>query len=158
MSTTTMSPTSNPPSSGSIRLLAAALSVFGLLLITIPISILVGPTIEVKLAPPVADWTVDIVAHEGQDLILAGSLRKTRTCDYQPPPRAVDEFGYNYVIESRNVAKIADWPVLGRPQRFGPWVIPGAAGHEVTVYQEHKCHPLWQVITVLGTYDDRRKP
>ena len=69
-----MSPASNAPSSGSIRLLAAALLVFGLLLITIPAGIIVGPTIEAHYLSPWEGWTATNVTREGDDLVIVGTV------------------------------------------------------------------------------------
>lgn len=158
MSTTMMSPASNAPSSGSIRLLAAALLVFGLLLITIPAGIIVGPTIEAHYLSPWEGWTATNVTREGDDLVIVGTMVRTRTCDYDPPPLAFNERGLPVQIVSHGGSKGRNWPPSDIPRVFGPWVIPGGAGQQWTISLEARCHPLWPIVVDVGHIDDRRKP
>lgn len=138
-----------------IRTLAWSLLLVGTLGILAPIALILGPQFESNHFPANTDWTVMSATHEGNDLVLAGTMLRKRTCNYDPPPRAFDDLGNTYLIVSRNLNAGRDWPVTGAPQKYGPWVLTGAAGRKVTVYIEHRCHPLWAIVSVLGSYDDR---
>lgn len=158
MSTTVMmSPVSNP-SSSAIKLLAAGLLLVGAGLVAIPVFLIAGPTIEAKYLSPWEDWTATSVTREGDDLVIVGTMVRTRTCDYDPPPLAFNDRGLPVQIVSRGGSKGRNWPPSSIPRVFGPWVIPGGAGQQWTISLEARCHPAWPIVVDVGHIDDRSKP
>lgn len=106
---------------------------------------------EAQRHPVITGWVVQKVTLEGPDIIIAGIMAKVRDCDYLPPPHARDEQGQNYEVISTSPTRASSWDAAGTPQRFGPWRVKGGAGHRLTFYLEHRCHPMWRQITELGT-------
>ncbi len=113
----------------------------------------IGGAVDV-VWPVLHSWRADSVQRDGADLIVSGAVIKSRQCEYVPPPRARFENGLNVVVVSLSTTARLSWDSDDLPQRFGPWRVPGGAGHEVTFYQHHRCHALWDTITELGVIDD----
>lgn len=123
---------------------------FGLMLAPVVVPYLGG--VYDKLFPVNKDWTVTRQWVEGADLLVEGTMVKARcTCKYVPPPRARDRDGFNFRVDSTSPTAATSWACDAKPQRFGPWRVVGAAGAEVTFYQEHQCTSLWTSFTELGT-------
>lgn len=133
--------------------LTVAAGAIGAVLVTVG-ALIVTPlavSLEQQYNPPLADWTVQSYTVEGRDVVVSGTVVKPRSCSYRPPPRARDEHGLNYLVESQTPTRNVTWAASDIPQRFGPWRVSGAAGKTLTFYQEHQCHPLWRLVVELGT-------
>ena len=113
--------------------------------------------LEEHLLPPMHGWRVTAWQVDGRDVVLTGTVIKTRACSYIPPPRARDENGQNYLVSSSAPAPTASWDASPRPQRFGPWRVAGGAGKQLIFYQEFRCHAGWNVVVEHGTLDTRTK-
>ena len=109
-----------------------------------------GSDWESELFPVNSQWHALTVKVEGADLIVAGTMVKTRSCAYIPPPRARDESGLNLKVISMAVTAGQSWSPSDGPQHFGPWRVIDGAGKKLTFYQEHKCHSVWNTFTTLG--------
>jgi hypothetical protein len=113
--------------------------------------------LELKYNPPMREWKPSVVWQEGRDVIVQGTVVKPRDCSYFPPPRARDEAGQNYFVESASTVAYLTWDNSLAPQKFGPWRVASALrpGHcrTLTFYQEHRCHLLWNLITELGSVE-----
>jgi len=105
---------------------------------------------EAKWRPVMKDWTVTEKRTDGADVIISGVVRKVRPCEYEPPPIAIGQRGENYAVVSTSAAPAVSLPATGVQLQFGPWRIVGGAGRQFTMYQEHRCHPLWIQLTKLG--------
>lgn len=131
----------------------AAAIVLGMVL-TVIVSIVVIPTtawVESELFPAMKDWQPTVVTIKGNDIELSGTVVKSRSCKYLPPPRARDENGTHYIVESDAPTRTMTWAPSDEPQKFGSWRVFGVRGKELTFYQEHRCHWLWDAVVVLGT-------
>lgn len=110
---------------------------------------------ESELFPVSTQWQALTVKVEGADLIVAGTMVKTRSCGYIPPPRARDESGLNMKVISMAATAGQSWAPADGPQHFGPWRVINGAGKKLTFYQEHKCHGLWPTFTTLGNLEGK---
>lgn len=106
--------------------------------------------LEQAVLPPQKDWHVTEWRIDGDDVVLTGLVTKTRDCEYHPPPRARDELGQNYLVDSASRMKALSWKASPIPQRFGPWRVIGGAGKRLHFYQEFRCHGLWLTMVDLG--------
>lgn len=110
----------------------------------------VGSWAESTLNPPVHGWTVTSIRAEGPDLLLNGTLEKTRFCEHVKPPRAKTSSGVNLLVVSSS-QNTSSWLPGDEPQRWGEWRVRGAVGQEVTSFLEYRCHALWPIFVKLGT-------
>lgn len=110
---------------------------------------------EASRMAPQRDWHVTEWHIDGEDVYLTGLVTYVRPCTYIPPPGARDEFGVNYMVVSKSKSPGSQWDVDERPQRFGPWVVYGAAGRRLTFYTTFSCHPMWETVVELGTLDTK---
>lgn len=116
-----------------------------------------GPSAEIALFPVSINWRVDRVAHEGDNLILSGTVvRNRKHCKYLAPPGARDGAD-NLGLISMSQGPTDTWAFSTVPQRWGPWVIVGGAGRRLEFFIHHRCHAAWMLTTELGQYDDRKR-
>jgi hypothetical protein len=128
------------------------------LLLGVVLVVPLASRIEAEQMPPQVDWRpTEWHVVDGRDVYVTGLVRYVRHCTYIPPPGARDENGQNYMIESRAQAAGKQWDVDERPQKFGPWIVYGGAGRQLTFYTTFKCHPMWETVVELGTLDTREK-
>lgn len=113
-------------------------------------------TAIVSALPVKHDFRVAKLGVDGFDVVVSGTMVKRWSCEYQPPPRAVDSSGLHYLVESSSATRSSNWPISNAPYAFGPWRIVGAAGRKVSIYQEDECLGVG-VFSWLGTIDTRNK-
>ena len=112
-------------------------------------------TIEPVLLPVNTDWHVTDARRDGNNLILTGTMRKRRDCVFLPPVIARDDSGQNYRLIHASPNRGSNWASSAEPQKFGPWIVEGAAGKRLTFTSVSECHSLWPTFSELGTYDAR---
>lgn len=127
---------------------AAVVAAFAL---TTIVALLAARTFEQNFMPVLVDWRASETRTEGDAVVVSGMQRKVRDCVYVGPIRAETAAGAHLLVTSRAPASGQNWVASAAPRAFGPWVIHGAAGHVVTLYAEHRCHPMWPVFSTLGT-------
>jgi hypothetical protein len=127
------------------KVLAAGAFVFGVVL-----SLIAMHTVEQRFLPVMKDWSVAQIVFDGEDVVLSGTMRKVRACEYEAPPRARTSDGDQLEVVSANVAATKTWAPADVPQQYGPWRIKHGFGHRVEVYQVHRCHRLWLTFSMLG--------
>lgn len=110
--------------------------------------------IENAWFPVLDDWQIAEWHYEGdRDVVLTGTMRKVRQCDYIAPIRVVDQFGVHYRVESRSPTAGQNWATDDGTRQFGPWVVIGGAGQKLRFYTEHQCSMPWKVFSQLGGLD-----
>lgn len=109
-----------------------------------------GSQLESRFDPVQEEWMPVSVEADGVDVIITGTVVKTRGCEYIPPPRARDIGGKHYTVVSTAPSSPFSWRPLDTPQWFGPWRVIGGCGVDLELYQEHHCHPLWPTFSILG--------
>ena len=122
-------------------------------------SVVVGATIAIPfaawlertVAPVMVNWTVLGKARSDGDLLVWGTVVKARNCRFIPPILARDDTGQSYIVESMNPVRSMPWAATDTPHRFGPWRVAGGAGKVLTFEQIHRCHPMWDQVSELGT-------
>ncbi len=117
-----------------------------------------APEVERRMFPVTRGWQVESVVVDGKDLVITGSLRKVRSCDYVPPPRARTSDGMNLLVTSASRTATSSWDKDEDRQFFGPWRVEGGAGRRVFFFQQHRCHILWDTFSELGVVDNRARP
>lgn len=108
---------------------------------------------ENRYFPVLKDWAPTSVQTVGEDLLVAGTQVKGRSCRYIPPIRAETSDGRHLVVESRATTSGQNWPPSLLPRQFGPWLIRGGAKQSVHLYAEHECHQGWRTFSALGRVD-----
>lgn len=128
-----------------IRAASAAAFVLG-----VSVGLLAVNVIEQRWFPVNTDWTIDDIRTDGRDVLISGTMRKVRACEYIAPVRARTSDGVHLLVTSTSPTSGQTWAPSIRPLQFGEWRIHGAAGSSVEVYQVHRCHPLWLTFSILG--------
>lgn len=103
-----------------------------------------------SMNPVIHSWRPTSVLQDGDDIVVSGTMVKARDCPFIAPPMARLETGQNVPIASTSPTAGMTWDNSEKPQRFGPWRIPGGARHHVTIYLRHQCHALWSTVTEVG--------
>lgn len=120
----------------------------------------VGPwllqSVEMSVYPVLTDWRPTSAVRDGKDLIVAGTMVKSRgECRFIPPQRARDEFSGKplAIVSSAPSDGTLNWDGNdGRPQEFGPWRVLNGANRVVSFYSEHQCPGSpWRTFSQLGT-------
>lgn len=111
-------------------------------------AMMVGPEIEGKLFPVIDHFKVTYTLAQGDDTLVAGTLRKGRACNWIEPWRAK-------TIQTNRALQIitppndsTNWPV-GEIE-FAPIIVVATRGEAFELWAEHECHPLWHTMTYLG--------
>lgn len=97
------------------------------------------------------DWQVERVEVVGADLVVYSTIVKSRGCNYKPPPIGFASTREPIAIKSLSKTAGANWPPGPERRPVGPWVLVGAAEKTVDIHQQHWCHPMWPVMSRLGT-------
>jgi len=101
-----------------------------------------------QMRPVVTDWTVTSVEVQGDNIVLSGTMHKTRDCLLLPPPIARDAAGKPYNIETPMWRPKDAGPAL---QPFGPWIVQGAVGKQLTFSMVYMCGRDRPTIVQVGT-------
>jgi hypothetical protein len=103
--------------------------------------------------PVITDWKIGAVAIDGADLVLTGTMRKTRDCLLIPPVVARDEKDRPYRLETQLWAhKDASTDV----QNWGPWRVINGAGHSLRFTMTYMCGGNYPTIVAVGKYEASR--
>ena len=100
-----------------------------------------------NLRPVITNWTITAVEVQGDDVILSGTMHKTRDCLLLPPPIARDASGKPYNIETP-MWRPKDASTALQP--FGPWIIQGAVGKQLTFSMVYMCRGNAPTIVHVG--------
>jgi hypothetical protein len=125
--------------------------VLALLFVSIFVLLPQGQRIDSYLNPVKKDWVVETQAFDGNDLIISGTLVKARSCTYLPPPRARDNFGNTFLVQSLSAGPGISWVASKHPQKWGPWRVVNGKNKVIEFYMVDKCHFLWDNVTILGS-------
>lgn len=114
--------------------------------------------IERQFFPVVEQFSVTSVDRYGPNVIISGTLKKSRPCVLIQDVQAYTSNGVLLEIEfmDRNTGKVSRPAIQDANQPFGPWVIKGGAGESVNLYSLHRCHALWTHETKLVTIKDSK--
>lgn len=115
-----------------------------------------GSELETWAFPVSRDWMVTEWHNDGNDVIVVGTFRKTRSCSYIPPPRVLSvAAGEPMLVRSESRTPVFSMPASQDLRKFGPWRVIDGANQKLLFHQEHECHPLWNVFTNLGSFDPK---
>jgi hypothetical protein len=102
--------------------------------------------------PVVTDWHVISAAHDGDDLVLTGTMIKRRNCTFVPPTLARDREGRNYAVISAAATAGKTWAASDDPQQYGPWRVVGGAGKRLTFLNVYLCGRSSPSVVELGVF------
>jgi hypothetical protein len=125
------------------RFVGALAFIFGCLLALLGLH-----TAEQRFAPVNVDWVVASKVVDGNDVVIQGTMRKRRACEFIAPPRARTIDGVSLQVKSMGSG--LSWAPSSQPQQYGPWRIYGGAASTFEMYLVHRCHPLWLTFSALG--------
>lgn len=103
-----------------------------------------------KLRPVIADWKVVEARAEQDDLVLHGTMLKTRDCLLVPPVIARDTAGQSYILESEARWQAKD--ASDEKQTWGPWRVRGAVGKKLKFLMVYICSGNTPTVIAVGTY------
>lgn len=105
---------------------------------------------EQEWFPVTRDLKISSLKIVDDDVILTGTVRKVRNCEYLAPVRARTLDGVPLQVVSGRKTATQTWSPSDTPQEFGPWTIFDGAGKEIEIYHVHRCNPLWLTYSQLG--------
>lgn len=112
--------------------------------------------IDTTVFPVVSDFTV-LKSYETPDgVVLEGVLTKKRNCEFigiNAYTNSVKLVGVRFMDEPKPGSVKPDTTRAVRIQMWGPWVIEDHNAATVSFTVRHKCHPVWNHVTDLGTFD-----
>ncbi len=138
-----------------IRNFCYTFGVVGMLMILLPFAYITAQAYEGKHFPVTTDVTVQLVSQDKDKMVFVGSGRKVRNCSLIDAKVLVDSKGEG--VFKRGVIVLGiDTPgprvlPLGI-QELGTWKIY-PPGNAITVEAHYKCHPFWETVVTLGTWD-----
>jgi hypothetical protein len=102
--------------------------------------------------PVVSEWTPDFIRRDDDDLVVGGTMIRSRgSCQHLAPPMARLATGQNVPVISTSPTAGLSWNASDEPQRFGPWRVPGGAKVGVDFYLRYRCHAGWDTVVEAGT-------
>ncbi len=110
---------------------------------------------ETTINPIVEDFTIDSAAEGDGSLILSGTMRKVRDCEWLGVSAMAR--GESDTLEPARIVFL-DPKTTTRPtgkQTWGPWSMVIAGGYEgkdVEIVARHQCHFAWQTTSHLITF------
>lgn len=140
------------------RIFAASAMTFvvsGILLVFGAMTMFFGSEVESDLWPVTKDFKLGAVTVDGDDIVIVGTAKTSRSCKYIPPPVWVSETGFVGAVRALTPHPSLSYPPLDTPIPRGPWVVAGGRGHVITIKQRHECHPLWDTWSEIITIDAR---
>lgn len=110
----------------------------------------------VKLAehsffPVLIEFEAHVIDKGVDAVIVAGSVRKARNCEYMPPWTARTLSGRSLRVEQSS-QDAPNW-ALGNVQ-FAPILVYGAGNESFEMFAQHQCNFLWPMITYLGVVEN----
>ena len=111
--------------------------------------LLVSPELESKYLPVLTDFKVEKVERQDGALLVTGSVRKARSCEYIHPWRARTVNSKRSLRVEIPPVDVPNWAPAATIN-FGTIKIYGAGNEAIELYAEHKCHPGPSVISHLG--------
>lgn len=133
-------------------LLVGAL-VVPLLMMAVPVASHIGHAAYDHVDPIVKFWTVNSSHLEGRDLVIMGTMVKSRNGLFMPPTIARDEAtGRNYAVVSTSPTAGKTWAPSPYPQQFGPWRVADAAGKRLTFFNVYQSSDGHISVVRLGTH------
>lgn len=108
--------------------------------------------IERGLFPVVSRFDVLSIQHGDGTVKVAGTLIKDRACEVVGL-RAMSEAGPSLQVDYLDRPQGA--PPYTRPvgaSSWGPWRVHHGGARYVTLFAEHRCHPLWTISTTLAAF------
>lgn len=112
----------------------------------------VAQLIEHAFFPVLVDFDARIVNRGVDAVIVTGTVRKARSCDYMPPWTARTLSGRALRVEQAEEDK-PNW-AAGKII-FAPILVYGAGNESFEMFSQHKCHFGWSTITRLGMVKNR---
>lgn len=110
--------------------------------------------IDVFIFPVVTSFNVSIIELAGDDVIVSGTLKKSRSCALLQDVQAFTSIGERLPIvflDRKESATFSRPAIDGANQPFGPWLIKGGNNETFALYSLHRCHALWTKETRLAT-------
>lgn len=138
------------------RLWSAAAMTFvvsGVMVVLVALVLTYGSEVESIFWPVNDTFTVKSVTTDGPDMIVEATLVKNRGCEFVKPTLGEAD-GRFLNVECIGLACGLSWPPSDIPREV-TWRIYGAAGRQVTLSQQHICHPLWRTFSHFGAVDGR---
>lgn len=108
--------------------------------------------IERGLFPVVSRFDVLSIQHGDGTVKVAGTLIKDRRCEIVEL-RAMSEAGSSLQVDYLD--RPQGEPPYTRPigaSSWGPWRVHHGGARYVTLFAEHRCHPLWSIQTTLAAF------
>lgn len=128
-------------------------TVVPLLMMALPVASHLGHSAYDHVDPIVKYWTVNESRIEGVDLIITGTMIKSRNGLFMPPTIARDEAsGKNYAVVSASPTAGKTWAPSKYPQQFGPWRVAEAAGKTLTFFNVYQSPDGHISVVELGTH------
>ena len=103
-----------------------------------------------RLRPVITDWKVTKSLVEDDDLIVSGTMYKTRDCLLVPPAVARDADGIAYTLESEAAWRAKD--ASDEKQPFGPWRVHGGANKRLKFLMVYICAGNTPTVIAVGSY------
>ena len=106
-----------------------------------------GPEIDSRFFPVLVNFEAAVVDRGVDAVIVTGSVRKARSCDYMPPWTARTLNGRPLRLEQSE----EDTPNWAKGDiKFSPLLVYGAGQEKFEMFAQHRCHPFWTITTHLG--------
>ena len=103
-----------------------------------------------RLRPVITDWKVTESRIEADDLIVHGTMKKTRDCLLVPPAVARDVEGNAYLLESEAAWRPKD--SSSELQPWGPWRVHGWTGQRLKFLMVYLCAGNTPTVIAVGSY------
>lgn len=110
--------------------------------------------IDIFVFPVVTTFQVSMIDRSGDDLLISGTLKKSRSCALLQDVQAFTSRGERLPIvflDRKESATFSRPAIDGANQPFGPWLIKGGNNETFSMYSIHRCHALWTKETRLAT-------
>ena len=134
---------------------AMTLVVSGIMIVLGALVLSYGSEVESYLWPVNHSLKVQSITADGPDMTVVATLVKSRQCDFVKPTLGEAD-GRFLEVQCIGQACGLSWPPSDHP-RTVTWRIAGGAGREVTISQQHVCHPLWRTFSHLCKVDGKVK-
>jgi len=106
-----------------------------------------GPEIDSRFFPVLVDFDARVVDHGVDAVVVAGTVRKVRNCEYIHPWTARTVSGRSLRVEISDT-DLPNWAIGNI--KFAPLIVYGAGQEQFEVFAQHRCHPFWVVSSHLG--------
>lgn len=143
-----------------IRSICYTIGVAGLLMILLPFAFITAQALEGKHFPVTSDVRVQLLKADKDKMTFEAQGRKVRNCALIDVKVLVDKTGEGAFKRGVIVLDDSDPGPRVLPlgvQYLGKWNIY-PPGNAVSVEAHYSCHPFWDTVVTLGTWDADEPP